>query len=165
MFLDRRARERERSIASSALGWNQMVGGRVRDAGSQVNNKWVAAAQSRQGECLRPWWGTPVPSILPPDPGPRAPAAQNQPRDSVGELLYAGENSPRISDTGRIVRRLENHRSDKACASEESGDDDVDKEGNAAKNIGQRRPPLHDVTGSTIKVTLRCTRMTCSTSA
>lgn len=36
-MLERRVRKRE--IASSALGWNQMVGGRVRDAGSQVNNK------------------------------------------------------------------------------------------------------------------------------
>ena len=37
MFLDRRVRKRQ--VAFSALSWNQMVGGRVCDVGSQVNNK------------------------------------------------------------------------------------------------------------------------------
>lgn len=159
MFLDRR--ERERDIASSALGWNQMVSGSVRDAGSQVNNKWVAAAQSRQGECLRPWWGTLVPSIL-----PRIPALEHPPRISLKILLlYVGENGPRISDTGRIVRRLGDHRSDKACG-ERGGRGWRCWQGGSLR-CEKYRPAssaalLRDVTGSTIKVTLRCTRMTCN---
>lgn len=113
-----------------------MVGGRVRDVGSQVNNKWVAAAQSRQGECLRPWWGIPGAINSPP-------ALEHPPRTGLEILLlYVGENGPRISDTGRIVRRLGDHRSDKAYASEKDEGDDVDnEEAYAAKNIGQRRPP------------------------
>lgn len=82
-------------------------------------------------------------------------------------LLYIGENGPRISDTGRIVRRLRDHRSDKTYVSEkDEGDDDVDnEEAYAAKNIGQRCPPRFFITGSTIKDILWRAQMTCNTSA
>lgn len=71
------------------------------------------------------------------------PALEHPPRTGLEILLlYVGENGPRISDTGRIVRRSGDQRSNKAYASEKDEGDDADnEEAYAAKNIGQRYSP------------------------
>lgn len=51
------------------------------------------------------------------------PALEHPPRTGPEILfLYVGENGLRISDTGRIVRRLEDHRPNEAYASEKRRD-------------------------------------------